>query len=89
MEDDGVAYKRLHSIVANTLNEVGKAELEHRFPSGSKLSAAGARQLGVSEERAQAWQSGSALPFKSTPPQYARKPYSSIYTNLSSRVPAC
>ena len=38
--------------------------LEHRFPSGSKLSAAGARQLGVSEERAQAWQSGSALPFK-------------------------
>jgi len=26
MEDDGVAYKRLHSIVANTLNEVGKAE---------------------------------------------------------------
>ena len=56
--------------------------LEHRFPSGSKLSAAGARQLGVSEERAQAWQSGSALPFKSTPPQYARKPYSSIYTNL-------
>jgi len=63
--------------------------LKHRFPFGSKLSAAGARQLGVSEECAEDWQSGSALPFKSTPPQYARKPYSSIYTNLPTLILVC
>jgi len=63
--------------------------LKHRFPCGSKLSAAGVRQLGVSEERAETWQSGSALPFKSTPPQFARKPYLSVYTNLSTLILVC
>jgi len=63
--------------------------LEHRISSGSKFSAAGARQLVVSEERAEAWQSGSALLFKSTPPQFAHKPYSSVYKNLSTLILVC
>lgn len=63
--------------------------LEHQFPSGAKLSAAGARQLGVSPDRAEAWESGSALPFKSTPPRFARKPYSSVYTNLETLILVC
>jgi len=29
--------------------------LKHQFPSGAKLSAAGARQLGVSSDHAEAW----------------------------------
>jgi len=63
--------------------------LEHQFPSGAKLSAAGARQLGVSSDRAEAWGSGSALPFKSTPPRFARKPYSLVYTNLETLIWVC
>jgi hypothetical protein len=58
-------------------------------PSGSKLSAEGARQLGVSEERAAAWEKGSAIPFRTQPPQYARKPYSSVYTNLDTLILVC
>jgi hypothetical protein len=63
--------------------------LEHQFPSGAKLSATGARQLGVSPARAEAWESGSALPFKSTPPRFARKPYSSVYANLETLILVC
>jgi len=63
--------------------------LEHQFPSGAKLSAAGARQLDVSSDRAEAWESGSALPFKSTPSQFARKPYSSVYKNLETLILVC
>jgi len=82
----------LRSVLDETLQEEEREiahVLKHRFPSGSKLSGEGARQFGVSEKRAEAWQSGSALPFKSTPPQFARKPYSSVYTNLSTLILVC
>jgi len=89
-------FEALPLELRSVLNETFQEEeqeiahvLEHFVPSGSKLSAAGARQLGVREDREQACQGGSALLFKSTPPQYAHKPYLSIYTNLSTLILVC
>ena len=63
--------------------------LQHGSPSGANLSAAGARQLGVAEDRAVAWEQGSALPFTAPPIQYARKPYPSVYTNVEVLTLVC
>jgi len=45
--------------------------------------------MGMSSDRAEAWESGSTLPFKSTPPRFARKPYSLVYTNLETLILVC
>ena len=89
-------FRDLPLALREVLDETFKEEereiayvLKHQSPSGAKLSEAGARQLGVSSDRAKAWESGSALPFKSTPPQFARKPYSSVYTNLATLILVC
>jgi hypothetical protein len=83
---------KLLEILEETYLEEGR-EIAHvqalGKPSGSRLSAEGALQLGVSEERAAAWEEGSAIPFRMQPPQYARKPYSSVYTNLDTLLLVC